>query len=111
VHERTPVPLAVFWEGCSYRKNAMEGLDRIHRDYHVAFNSLSISGVIAAVSAGLAVGVVGSTTLPQGMRVLDENDGYPPLPDASVTLHHGNGPRNDLVARLAEHVRDAFWDM
>jgi DNA-binding transcriptional LysR family regulator len=111
VHKRTPVPLAVFWEGCSYRKSAMEALDRIGRDYHVAFNSLSISGIIAAVSAGLAVGVVGSTSLPEGIHVLDENDGYPALPDASVTLHHGSGPRNDLVDRLAEHVRDAFRDM
>ena len=111
VHERTSVPLAVYWEGCSYRKWALQALESAGRDYHVAFTSLSISGILAAVSAGLAVGVVGSTTLPKDIQVLDEGDGYPTLPNASVTLHRRAGPHNDLMECLAEHVRDAFQEM
>lgn len=111
VHERTPVPLAVFWEGCSYRKWAIRSLEEVGRAYQVAFTSLSMSGIIAAVSAGLAVGVVGSTKLPQGIQVLGDGDGFPALPAASVTLHRGNGPCNDLTECLAEHVRNAFGEM
>ncbi len=111
VHERTPVPLAVYWEGCTYRKWAMRMLENAGRDYRVAFTSLSISGILAAVFAGLAVGVVGSTTLPEGVRVLGIDDGYPSLPDASIMLQYRSGPKNELMDCLAEHVRDAFQGM
>lgn len=108
VHERRQVPLAVFWEGCSYRKWAIDALEKAGRDYRVAFTSLSISGIIAAVSAGLAVGVVGAGSLTEGLRVLGEKDGYPTLPNTSVTLYRGNGADTDLTECLAGHIRDAF---
>ncbi|MGL1864116.1 MAG: LysR substrate-binding domain-containing protein [Pseudodesulfovibrio sp.] len=111
VHKRTQVPLAVYWEGCCYRKWAMKALESVERDYHVAFTSLSISGILAAVYAGLAVGVVGSTMVPKDIQVLDESDGYPALPTASVTLHRGAGPQNDLMESITEHIRDAFQEM
>lgn len=110
-HERDPVPLAVYWEGCSYRRWAIHALETMGRDYRIAFTSLSISGIFAAVRAGLAVAAVGVSNLTSDLMTLGPADGYPVLPHASVTLHRAPGVQSQLVDSLAEHVREAFREM
>ncbi|WP_027184573.1 LysR substrate-binding domain-containing protein [Desulfovibrio inopinatus] len=108
VHEHDPLPLALFHEGCAFRRWAEQTLARAGRDYRIAYVSASIGSLIAAVSAGLAVAPFGLSHIPEGLRILGEADGFPGLPVAAVTLHKVRGPRSEAVDALAQTVARAF---
>ncbi|HXH02427.1 MAG TPA: LysR substrate-binding domain-containing protein, partial [Candidatus Competibacteraceae bacterium] len=52
---RDPLPLALFMEGCFFREWALRALEAEGRAYRIAYTSPSITTLLAAVSAGLAV--------------------------------------------------------
>jgi DNA-binding transcriptional LysR family regulator len=74
-----PVPLALFPQGCVYRRRAIRSLDKARRRWRVAFGSQSLTGIQAAVSSGLGVSVLPSTA------VLPEHCACPELPDLPPT--------------------------
>ncbi|HRE55649.1 MAG TPA: LysR substrate-binding domain-containing protein, partial [Candidatus Competibacter sp.] len=89
-HENEPLPLALFQPGCSFREWALAALSEQGRSYRIAYTSASISGVLAAVTAGLAVTVLCRSVLPAGVRPLGVEEGFSVLPYASITLHRGS---------------------
>ena len=99
------VPLAVYGHDCIYRKWAMEALERISRPFHIAYMSPSISGILAAVRSGLAVAPVGLSVVPEDARIVNEQEGFPVLPQAVISLHKKTDSANPLVEKLAVHVR------
>ena len=52
-HSRDPLPLAVFEQGCLYRRRAIHLLEAAGRIWRVAYTSPNLSGIQAAVSVGL----------------------------------------------------------
>lgn len=107
-HEAEPLPLALFQKGCWFRDWAIASLTRTGRAYRIAYTSPSIAGVLAAVSAGLAVTVLGRAMLPSGVRALSAEEGFPPLPSAAITLHRSAERRSPAIDALAEHIAAAF---
>ncbi|MDS4028175.1 MAG: LysR substrate-binding domain-containing protein [Candidatus Contendobacter sp.] len=106
-HEDEPLPLALFQAGCPFRDWALAGLSGVGRPYRIAYTSASISGLLAAVTVGLAVTVLGRSVLPAGVRPLNATEGFPPLPPASITLHRG-GAVSAVAECLAGYMRDGF---
>lgn len=86
-----PLPLALYPQGCLFRKWAMEALDVAERPWRLAFVSHSQAAVEAVVGQGLAVTVVKAGTFPQWLRPLSDHDGMPPLPGADIRLHRAPG--------------------
>ncbi len=80
VHECDPVPLALYHAGCKVRHWAIEALSRAGRAYSVAYTSISLSAIQAAVSAGLAISALPRSSVREGFRILGEAEGFPPLP-------------------------------
>ena len=106
-HENEPLPLAMFQQGCPFRDWALASLNRLGRPYRLAYTSASISGILAAVTAGLAVTVLCRGVLPAGVRPLGAEEGFPPLPTVSITLHRGR--QISAVAEcLAGYMREGF---
>ncbi|NIX05880.1 MAG: LysR family transcriptional regulator [Gammaproteobacteria bacterium] len=107
VHEMDPLPLALFAEGCRYRIAALEALDNWNRRWRVTYNSINLSGLGAAVSAGLAVTALPLSSVGDDMRILEADDGFPPLPAMRVTLHHTSAVRKSAMAAklVGEFVR------
>jgi len=105
VHTRSPVPLAAFHPGCDFRASALAALAQGDRPCRVAYTSMSLAGILAAVRAGLAVTALPRFCLTPGLRLLSEADGFPPLPDFPVIVLRGAraGP---LAARFARHIVD-----
>ncbi|MCF8045446.1 MAG: LysR family transcriptional regulator [Desulfarculaceae bacterium] len=99
------VPLAVYGHDCMYRKWAVQALERIGRPFHIAYMSPSISGILAAVRSGLAVAPVGLNSVPRYARIVKSREGFPGLPEASISLHKKADSDNPLVEKLAVHVR------
>ena len=71
--------LAVFPQGCIYRRRAIASLEKAGRRWRVVFSSHSLTGIQSAVAAGLAVSVLPRSALLPGHRVLLASDGFEPL--------------------------------
>lgn len=106
--ERDPLPLALFPLGCLFRSLALEALQDQGRPHLLAYESPSLSGLQAAVTSGMAVGVLAQGTLLPGMRELDERQGFPALPEVEVALHRGAAAQSPPAVRLAEYIMAGF---
>jgi DNA-binding transcriptional LysR family regulator len=104
VEEQDPLPVALYPQGCLFRKWAMEALDTARRRWRLAFVSHSLAAVEAIAAQGLAVTVVKDGTFPSRLRRLSERDGLPPLPAADICLHR-SANLSRAGALLADHLR------
>ena len=107
-HEQEPLPLAIFEPGCPFRRAAMEGLASADRAARIAYTSVSVAGIHAAIDAGLAVSVLLRSSVRPGQRILDQRDGFPPLPEAGITLQRASRDASPLVDRLEEAIVGFF---
>lgn len=103
-----PVRLALFDRSCWWRDAALEALERAGRRYEIAYSSESVAGVKAAISAGLAVGVLAVSTMDRGMRVLGRPEGFPPLPASSLVFLQAADASEEIVAEMKRAIRLAF---
>lgn len=86
VHLQRPLPLAVNPEGAMLRRWAIHALDQADIAWRVAYTSSAVSGIEAAVRAGIAVAVFREDTISRRLKILGPEDGMPPLPDVEVWL-------------------------
>ena len=95
-----PLPIAGGPQACIWRDDAVEVLNRIGRDYRVAYTSSNATAITSAVLADLAVGFLPESALQPGMRVISEDKGLPRL-KRCADRHHACEPR------LWRHLRRA----
>jgi DNA-binding transcriptional LysR family regulator len=107
-HLQEPLPLAVFHAGCCFRRWAIERIGLLGRRTRIAYSSLSIAGIYAALDAGLAVSALLRSNVRPGLRVLTEAEGFPSLPEVGITLQRSTEARGALIDRLEEHMLDSF---
>ncbi len=106
--DEQPVSLALFERSCWWRDVAVASLQSIERPYRLAYSSDSVAGVKAAVSSGLAVGMLARSSLESGMQVLKPRDGFPALPISYLLLLKGAGTSSPAVEAMAEAIVSAF---
>jgi DNA-binding transcriptional LysR family regulator len=97
---RQPLPLALFSPPCGCQTPWLEALERAGRPWRVAMTSPSLTGLWAAVSAGLGLTTRAELGLPEDVRTIDI--GLPPLGNIPVTLHRRRGLRAPNAMRFAE---------
>ncbi|MDQ0471087.1 LysR substrate-binding domain-containing protein [Labrys wisconsinensis] len=101
----TPLPLAMFPEGCRCRPTALAALDAIGRPWRIAYTSSHLPGVYSAVNAGLAVTVLGISSVPPAWRRLGAAEGFPDLPDLDIALVAPRGA-STATKHLASFIRE-----
>lgn len=93
VHREFPanecLPVALFDHTCWWRDAAITSLKARGKPHRIVYSSQSVSGVIAAVEAGIAVGLLGRSSLHSGLSVM------------SNTLGFGNTPTSKLVMAVS----------
>ena len=102
--------IAAHPDGCTYRARMIRALDAARIRWRISYTSPGISGLQNAVLNGLGVSALTRHTLLPGMRVLDSDDGLPPLEDIRVGLFYkhprltsaGIGLINHIITRLDE---------
>lgn len=104
VEQQEPLPVALYPQGCLFRKWAIEALDAAKRTWRLAFVSHSLAAVESVAAQGLAVTVVKAGTFPPKLRPLSDRDGMPRLPAADICLHRAAN-LSQAGALLAEHLR------
>ena len=98
------IPLAAHPEGCAYRARMIQALDAAQIRWRVAYTGPGISGLQNAVINGLGVSALTRYTMLPGMRVLDEDDGFPPLAEIRVGLFYKHPRLSDAGIRLVNHI-------
>lgn len=107
--DRGVLPLVVFDAPCLMRQAATAALDRAGIAWRVAFTTASLSGIWAAVAAGLGVTVRTEAGLPGNLCVLDPAMcGLPELSAAGLRLHRAGPALAPAVRRLEDLLCDAL---
>ena len=86
IDAEAPLPLCTLPAPCIFRARAIEALDQRLRRWRVVYTSESVSGVSAAVTAGLGIGVLCDSTVPAGLRLLTDEHGFPPLGEVELAV-------------------------
>jgi DNA-binding transcriptional LysR family regulator len=109
--EHEPVlPLALYPEGCLFRRWAIDALDRQGRPWRCAYLSPSLAAVEEAVRAGLAVSVFKTRTVAPDLQVLGPEQGFPALPEVEMMLRLAPGGVSRVVTGLAAYLMDQLGD-
>lgn len=105
------IPLAVSYEGCPYRRWAIGSLEAAGREFRINYNSPTSTGIKAAVRVGFAVAILGVTNIPDDLILIGEEQGFPSLPMAHITLHRAPMPSSPLLIAFETCIRDSFQDV
>ena len=80
------VPLIGFPAGCLYRAGAIHALESAGRTWHMAYTSSNLSGIQAAVAAGMGLSILSEMAIQSDHRVLTAKDGFKPIDRTEVAL-------------------------
>ncbi len=94
-----PLPLVMFDAPCLMRTQAIATLDAAGIPWRIAFVSHSLSGIWAAVSAGLGVTVRSKMGRPAEL-IANGHPALPALPSLGIALLHGSGKLSPATAHL-----------
>lgn len=103
-----PVPVALFDRACWWREAALKSLEARGRPYRIAFSSQSVAGVTAAVEAGIAIGLLGRSTLAGHLKVLGNEQGFASTPLSKLVIGVATSANQDLVRTMKSAIRQAF---
>ena len=106
-----PLPLACGSVNCVWRDNALDILNRIGRDYRIAYISSNATAISSAVLADLAVGFLPESALQPGMQVIAEAPGLPRLNDAQIALMRASHAYGGIYDALAQHIVRAMGNL
>lgn len=107
-HLADPLPLAVYHQGCPYRKWALDSLGAMGRDYRIVVESPSLAVLMATARAGLGVLPVGRSQVQPGLRILGRSEGFGPLPEGIISLNRAESRTSPASMSLCEHIIEAF---
>ncbi|HMF66648.1 MAG TPA: LysR family transcriptional regulator [Phyllobacterium sp.] len=106
-HERNPLPLSMWEEGCIWRANAISALESAGREYRVAYMSAHTMGQRAAIVADLAVAPFSKFLLEDNMVQLGAEHGLPPLGESRLGMLIAKNAGAHVKA-VAQHLRVYF---
>ncbi len=102
------LPVALFDHACWWRDAALGSLEARRRPYRIVYSSQSVSGVIAAVDAGIAVGLVGRSSVHSGHAIVGAELDLGATPTSKLVLAaNGSADGGPLIA-MKETIRAAF---
>jgi DNA-binding transcriptional LysR family regulator len=107
-HERAPVPVALFDRDCWWRDSAIESLRQVGKKYRVVYTSESVPGVVAAIEAGIAIGLLSKDPLRGELIELTGAEGFPKMPTSTLVLGRRDRADQALANAMSKAIRAAF---
>ena len=107
-HLQPVLPVAIAQAGCTWRRLTLAMLEALGRPYRIAYASNNSNAVNAAVLSGLAVGVVPQICVRPAMRVLTEEEGFPPVGEFNIGLVRAPGKTSSPIEALVRHIKDSL---
>lgn len=106
VLEARPLPLIIAPAPDIYRKRALAALQQADIPFRAAFTSPSLAGQMAALRAGLGVGVLPLAMAPRDLVII--GDPMPKLADSEIALVTARGAADGPAKLLAQEVLRAL---
>ena len=89
----------------------MEVLERVGRDYRVAYTSSNALAIASAVLTDLAVGFLPESALQPGMLAIAEDRNLPRLRDAEIALMRASHAYGGIFDALARHITTSMGNL
>lgn len=80
------LPVAVFDMDCTWRRWALETLERASISYRIVYSSSSVAALRAAIRAGIGVGLMGASTMSDDLRPFEPLAYLRNLPASNLVL-------------------------
>ena len=81
-----PVPLVMGDQGCLYRNRMIHALETAGRPWRIAFWSPNLSGIHAALSAGLGLSLLPEGAILPDQRIVEPARGFPTISNTEIAL-------------------------
>ncbi|MCX5578445.1 LysR substrate-binding domain-containing protein [Kaistia terrae] len=104
--DSAPLPLVMMGAPCMFRTAGITSLDTAGMRWRLAFSSTSLSGLWAAVTAGLGVTIRTPEGIPSNLRIIRDSR-LPDLGRTRLRLHttsHPSPPVQRFISILDEHM-------
>lgn len=105
------LPLALLDAPCMFRQHGIERLDGGGRPWRITFTSPSLSGLWAAVEAGLGVTVRTPLGLPDTLSIPEPDGALPALGTVPLELHRAPSAASPAVDRLCGILTESLGAM
>jgi len=102
------LPVALFDQACWWRDAAITSLEARGKPYRIVYSSQSVSGVIAAVEAGIAVGLLGRSSLHPNLTTVGQSYGFAPTPTSKLVMAEGASAARGPLDAMKSAVRATF---
>ncbi len=106
--DRDPVPVALFDRACWWRDVALTALENSGRSHRIVYSSESVTGVAAAIEAGIAIGVLDQSALTSDLIVVSQSEGLGEMPTSKLVLEYGRGADDTVCRAMANAIKRAF---
>lgn len=107
-YKQDPLPIVMCNEDCMFRPTMLSALEAVGRDWRITGAMHHMDATFAMVQADLAVTAILESTVPNFVSVLGKDNGLPNLPVFYINLYTPVSGVSEVVAELAQHVRDQF---
>lgn len=91
-------------DGCIYRKRAITRLDECSTPWQIVYTIPDLTGIQAAIEAGLGVTVLAKSTVPDTLKILEPCARLPRLGKLGISLSKSVKGENQAVDKIAEYL-------
>ena len=99
-----PVPLIAYPSPSLSRKLAIDALESHGRTWRITCTTRQISGVLAAVRAGIGVAVMPSSLVPEDLKIITRRFDLPPVGDVDFTLIRNPLANAEVIDALTQAI-------
>ncbi|GAA4655626.1 LysR substrate-binding domain-containing protein [Arthrobacter cryoconiti] len=100
----TPVPVITYPVPSLSRKLALEALEDAGRTWQVTCTTKQISGVLAALRAGIGIAVMPTSLVPDDLKIITQRFNLPPVGDVDFTLIRNPLANTKVVDALTQSI-------
>ncbi|MDX1400749.1 MAG: LysR substrate-binding domain-containing protein [Kiloniellales bacterium] len=105
---RDPIPVALFDRACWWRDVALKSLEASGRTHRIAYSSESVTGVAAAIEAGIAIGVLNQSQITPNLKALSKGLGLAEIPPSKLVLECGKASQSVACRAMSAAIKTAF---
>ena len=102
------LPLVLAQDGCVYRERAIKLLNGMKRPWRLVHTNPDLSGIQAAIEAGLGITALAKSTVPPGLCVIEGDDRLPSLGAVEICLTTRSGKSDEATNRLGEYIKHSL---
>ena len=108
IHERRPLPIALYTSSDWCTDYAMRSLDERGLAYRIAYTSDSNGGLRLAVTSGLAIAPISRSNIPAACRELTSAEGFGAIDASRLVLRRNPRSSSEAIGTMAAVLSQAF---